>query len=146
MVMFGSNSWGSHAWLTLTVNCTPQLHCFITRAFKILFLGTSLLTTICSHILFSDMSIGGPNIHVVRIQLCVQWKHWELQPVGVSVVHGWVGVASHRAESLSRICLCDFRSQAPALFTEPALADSILGFGSIGPNIWVSPYRVWWSN
>ena len=60
------------------------------------------------HNLFSDMSFGGPNIHLVRIQLSLDSKISELRPLWVSAVHAWVGVAGHLAESLSRISLSRF--------------------------------------
>jgi len=66
---------------------------------------TSHLMEISSHDLFSDTSFGGPNIHVVRINLSLHSKHWELSQLWVSVVHGWAGVAGHLADSLSRIYL-----------------------------------------
>jgi len=60
------------------------------------------------HNLFSDMSFGGPIIHLVRIQFSVDSKIWELRPLWISAVHGWAGVASHLAESLSRISFLRF--------------------------------------
>jgi len=57
------------------------------------------------HNLFSDTSFGGSNIHLVRIQLSLNSKIWELRPLWVSAVHGWAGVAGHLAESLSGISL-----------------------------------------
>ena len=57
---------------------------------------------------FSDTTFGGPNIHLVRIQLNLDSMIWELRPLWVSAVHGWAGVASHLAELLSRISLLRF--------------------------------------
>jgi len=100
--------WGLQARLTLTVNCNLRSCLFITRAFKSRSLRTSLMMEIGSHNLFSDTSFGSPNIHLVRIELSLHSKHWELRPLWVSVVHGWAGVAGHLVESLSRICLLRF--------------------------------------
>ena len=38
----------------------------------------------------------------------------------------------------------DSCSDAPALLTEPEHAEGILGFGSIGPGLLLSQYRVKW--
>jgi len=99
-----------YAWIqwlgiaTQTVICTRWGCLFLPGAFKIPALRTSLLMNMCSHNLFSDMSFAGLNIHLVTIQLCLHSNRWELKPLWVSEVHGWVGVGGHLAESLTRIC------------------------------------------
>jgi hypothetical protein len=52
---------------------------------------------------FSDTSVGGVNINWVKIEWSLHSKHLELRPLWVRVVNGWVGVASHHVELLSRI-------------------------------------------
>jgi len=122
MVMLGFNGWGLQVHLTLTVNCALHSCLLITRAFKIVSLGAvfsllklsrfSLSELLSKEIgpynLFSDMSFGGSNIHFVRIQWSLDSMIWELRPLWVSAVHGWVGVSGHLAESLSRISFLRF--------------------------------------
>jgi len=100
--------WGLQGWLTLTDNCNLRSCRFFTRALMSCSLRTSLMMAIGSHTLFSERSFGAPNVHLVRIELCLHSKHWELRPLWVSVVHGWAGVAGHLVQSLSRICLLKF--------------------------------------
>ena len=100
--------WELQARLTLTVNCNLRNCHFITGAFKCCSLWTSLMMEISSHNLFPDMGYGGPNIYLVRIELSLHSKDWELRPFWVSAVHGWAGVAGNLVESLGRICLLRF--------------------------------------
>jgi len=95
---------GLQAHLTLTVNSNLRSSLFIIHAFKSRSLWTFVMMDIGSHNPFSDTSFGGPNLHLVRIELNLHSKHWELRPLWVSEVHGWAGVAGHLVESLSRIC------------------------------------------
>ena len=104
-----SMAWDSkQARLTLTVNCTRWSCHFLTWAFKIFSLQTSLLMEFGSNNPISDTRFGGPNIQLVRFELSLHSLHWELRPHWVSAVHGWAGVASHLAWSLNRICLSRF--------------------------------------
>ena len=65
----GLNGWGLQPCHTLTVNCTLRSSIFLTGAVRILSLLTSHLTDIGSHIQFSDTSVGGLKIYLVRIEL-----------------------------------------------------------------------------
>jgi len=105
MLLLGFNGRALQARLTLTVNCSLPSCIFFTGAFNILDLWTSPWMDIRSHNQCYDRSFGSLNIHSVRIQLCLHSKHWELRSLWVSAAHGWGGVASHLAKSLSRICL-----------------------------------------
>jgi hypothetical protein len=97
-----------HPRLTRTLDCNLRgCHC-ITRAFRSHSLRTAFMMRIGSHNLFPDTRYGGPNLHLVIIELGLHSKHWELNHLWVSVVYGWAGVASHLVESLSRICLLRF--------------------------------------
>jgi hypothetical protein len=127
--------WAVQAHLTLTVNYNLRSCLFITRAFMSRSLWTSLMMENDSCNPFSDTSFGSPNIHLVRIKFSLHSKHWELRPLGVSVVHGWAGVAGHLVESLSRICLVRFSLSSCSSLTELDDVQAILGFGSRGRNI-----------
>jgi hypothetical protein len=107
IVMLGFNGWGWQAHLTLTVNCTVPSCLLIPQAFRIS-VGELCSMDISPHHLFSDTSFGSQNIHLVRIQLSLDSKIWELRSLWVSAVYVWVGVAGHLAESLSRISLLRF--------------------------------------
>jgi len=100
--------WGLQAGLTLAVDCKLRSGHFFTRAFISGSLQLSLMIEMIRHIRFSDTCFGGPNIHLVRIELSLHSRHWELRPLWVSAVHGWAGVAGHHVASLSRICLLRF--------------------------------------
>jgi hypothetical protein len=100
--------WGLQVCLALTVNCNLRSCLFIARAFMCRSLQTSLMMEIVSHNLCLDTNFGGPNVHLVRIELSLCSKHWERRPLWVGLVHGWAGVAGHVEELLSRICLLRF--------------------------------------
>jgi hypothetical protein len=100
--------WGLEARPTLTANGNLWSYLLITRALMSRSLQTCFMMEISSHKQISDMSFGGPNIHEVRIELCLHSKHGEPRHLWVSVVYGWAGVAGHLVEFLSRICLLRF--------------------------------------
>jgi len=116
MGMLSFIGWRLQACLALTVNCKLQRYFVFTPAFKILTLRTPLVMEIGSHELISETSFGSPNIHLVKIELCLHSNHGELRLLWVSVVHGWVGVASHLVESLHRICLLRFSLSSSSSF------------------------------
>jgi hypothetical protein len=119
--------WGLQAHITLTVNCNLRSRLFITRPFMSCSLQTLLMMTIGWHNLFSDSCFGGPNIQLVRIELSLHSKHWELRPLWVSVVHGGPGVAGHLVESQSRICLLRFSLSSCSLFDRARQCRSYFG-------------------
>jgi hypothetical protein len=100
--------WGLQVCGALTVICNLRSCLFISWVFISRSLQTSLMMEIGSHNLCSDTSFGGPNIHLVRIELSLCSKHWDVRPLWVSVVHGLARVSSHVVELLSRICLLRF--------------------------------------
>jgi len=84
--------------------------------------------------LFSDMSYGGPHINLDRIE----WSIQSIENFGLFEEVWYVGdrelpasLQSRKVESV----FWDSRSHAPALLTEPELAEAILGFPRICPNI-----------
>jgi len=64
IVMLVFNGGGLQARFTLRVNCTVRSCVFLTWAFNIRSLRTSLLMEIGSYNLLSDTSFSGPNIQV----------------------------------------------------------------------------------
>jgi len=124
MVMFWFDHWEVQACVTLTVNCTLRSCHFVTWAFMICSIGSSLLIINGSQNSFSDTSCGGRNIHLVRIQLGLHSKSWEVRLCGWSAVHGWAGVAGHLTESLSRICLLRFLLSSSSVFDRAQICRS----------------------
>jgi hypothetical protein len=136
--------WGFQARLTMTVNCNLRRCLFVTRTFKSRFLRTSLKMEISFRNLFSDTSFGGPNIHLVRIELSQHSEHWELRPLWVSVVHGWVEVAGHLVESLSRICLLRFSPSSCCSFDRARWCKSYFRIWKQRSKHTTRQYRVMW--